>query len=82
MNEDEARNPVTGMTHAQLAAWVRETRRSQGLPEFIKDQETVDRVVALMTARGWPPPWASQPDDLDAEAPALSAATGKQDMAA
>lgn len=25
---------------------------------------------------------ASQPDDLDAEAPALSAATGKHDMAA
>jgi hypothetical protein len=56
------------MTHAQLATWVRESRRQQGHPEFVEDQATIDKVIALMTARGWPPPWASQPDDLDAEA--------------
>jgi hypothetical protein len=60
--------PATRMTHADLVAWVRESRREQGLPEKVEDPAIIAKLIALMTARGWPPPArADQPDDLAAD---------------
>jgi hypothetical protein len=58
--------PAHGMTSEEVVAWARESRREQGLSEKVEDPAIIAKAIALLTARGWPPPWASQPDELDA----------------
>ena len=59
--------PACGLTREEIAAWARESRRKQGLPDKIEDPVITAKVRALLTARGWPPPWAARPGDLDAD---------------
>jgi hypothetical protein len=51
--------PAHGMTPEEIHAWVIESRREQGLPDKEEDPAIVAKAIALLTARGWPPPWAS-----------------------
>ncbi len=60
--------PAHGRTPDEVHAWVVQSRREQGLPEKVEDPAIVAKAIALLTARGWPPPWAARPGDLDAEA--------------
>jgi hypothetical protein len=41
---------VTGMSPAELAAWVAESRAAQGLPSKITDPAMLDRLVTLAFA--------------------------------
>jgi hypothetical protein len=55
--------PAYPQSPAELDAWVAESTRAQGLPFHVQDPATIGRVVALLTASGWPPPI----DQLDAD---------------
>jgi len=66
--------PAHGRTPDEVHAWVVQSRREQGLPDKEEDPAIVAKAIALLTARGWPPPWAARPGDLDADDPAAEAA--------
>ena len=63
-------DPVTGMTKADLAAWVRQSRHEQGCPEKVQDPAIIANVAALVTRING----ASLLGDLDAAELAAEAA--------
>ena len=65
LTQDPNPGPRRAWTPEELDAWLAKSRGSQGLPFFLEDPAIIAKLIALLTARGWPPPWASRPDDLD-----------------